>query len=89
MSSSVTSAAITAPFLAGDQRQHHVDRGRAAGAGEAVAVDLEQLLRRLDIRELLAEAVEVLPVDGAAMAVEQPCLGQDVGPVQTAPIETP
>ena len=33
------------PLLAGDERQHHVDRRRAARAGEACAVDLEQFLR--------------------------------------------
>src|SRR3546814_9836434 len=42
--------------LAGDDVQHHVDGGGAAGAGEAVAVDLEELAGPLDVREILAEA---------------------------------
>src|SRR3546814_5554929 len=57
--------------LAGDHVQHHVDGRGAAGAGEAVAVDLEQLAGHLDVGEVLAEAGQVLPVDGAAVAVEQ------------------
>ena len=38
-------------MLAGDQRQHHVERRSAAGAGEAVAVDLEQAAGDVELRE--------------------------------------
>src|SRR3546814_19990206 len=55
-----------------------VDGRGAAGAGEAVAVDLEQLAGHLDVGEVLAEAGQVLPVDGAAVAVEQAGPGEHV-----------
>src|SRR6202040_2015266 len=41
--------------------------------GEAVAVDLEELGGHLDLREILGEGGDVLPMDGAAIAVQQPC----------------
>ncbi len=65
--------------LAGDQRQHHVERRGAAGAGEAVAIDLEQAAGDVELGESLAEARQVLPMDGAAIAVEHPGLGQEMG----------
>ncbi len=61
-----------------DHVQHHVDRRGAAGTGEAVAVDLEQLRGHLDVGKILSEAGNVLPMDGAAVAVEQPGAGQDM-----------
>ena len=66
-------------MLAGDQRQHHVERRGAAGTGEAVAVDFEQPAGGVDLREGLGEARQVLPMDGAFVAVEQPGLGQHMG----------
>src|SRR3546814_12442464 len=44
----------------------------------SVAVDLEQLAGHLDVGEVLAEAGQVLPVDGAAVAVEQAGPGEHV-----------
>ena len=63
------------PVPAGDQLQHQVGRGGAAGGGVAVAVDDVDVRGELDLGEVLLEAVAVLPVDGAAAAVEQPRLG--------------
>ena len=60
----------------GDQMQHHVERRRAAGAGEAVPIDDEEAALDLDLGEALAKAVEALPMGGRAMAVEQPGPGQ-------------
>ena len=57
--------------LALDQVQHQVERRHAAGAGEAVAVDAEELVAQLDARKLLAQRREILPVDGRAVAIEQ------------------
>ena len=54
-----------------DPVQHQVERRGAARAGEAVAVDLVQVRGDRDLGERLEEARQVLPVDGAAMAVEQ------------------
>src|SRR5690606_7599172 len=42
------------------------------------AVDLEQLAGDIEIREVLAEAIQVLPVDGAAETVEQAGPGEQV-----------
>ena len=66
------------PMLAGDQGQHHVERRGAAGTGEAVAVDFEQAAGGLDFREGFREAGQVLPVDGAFIAVEQAGFGQQM-----------
>src|SRR5690606_19107354 len=60
-----------------DDLQHEVDRGGDAGAGVTLAVDLVDVSRTLDFREALAEACPVLPVDGAAVAVELAGFGQD------------
>ena len=65
-------------MLAGNQRQHHVERGGAAGAGEAVTVDLEQTAGGFDFRKGLGEAGQILPVDGAFVAVEQAGFGQNM-----------
>ena len=66
------------PELPGDQGQHHVDRGRAARAGEARPVELEQLLGHVEPGELFAQRILVLPMDRAAVTVEQARLGQDI-----------
>jgi hypothetical protein len=58
--------------------EHEVQRRDAAGTGVAVTVDLEQLLRDDDLGKFLAEAGDVLPVDGAAVSVEEPGAGQRV-----------
>ena len=71
MHCSETLAASSSPCCQRDPVQHQVERRGAARAGEAVAVDLEQVGGHLDLGELLDEAGQVLPVDGAAMAVEQ------------------
>src|SRR3954466_21075 len=60
------------PVLRGNQIQHQVERSRAARAGEPVAVDLEQFGGDLDLWELLAKRGEALPMNGAAIAIEQP-----------------
>src|SRR5439155_24213262 len=65
--------------LAGDERQHHVECRGSACRGEAVAVDLEQAAGRIDFRESFGEAREVLPMNGAAITVEDSSLGQDMG----------
>src|SRR3954452_24241884 len=57
-------------MLPPDQVQHHIKRRRATRAGEAVAVDLEQLIRNLDTGEFLDEAGDVLPVNRTAVAFE-------------------
>ena len=55
-----------------DQVQHHVERGGAAGAGDACAVDLEQVIGDVELGKLLAQPVDILPVDGAAPVFERP-----------------
>eukprot|EP01136_Pigoraptor_vietnamica_P006590 Opistho-1_new@39680 len=62
-----------------DQRQHQVERRDAAGAGEPVAVDDEQVLGERNLGELLADRREVLPVDGGAVAVEEARFGEREG----------
>src|SRR3546814_4273382 len=62
----------------GDQAQHHVERGGAAGAGQPRPVDLEQLAGDVEVGKILAEGVAVLPVHGAAEAVEQASPGKQI-----------
>lgn len=60
----------------GDQVEHQVDGGGAAGRGDARAVDLEQFLGHGQLRVGLLEGVDGFPVQGCATPVEQPGLGQ-------------
>lgn len=64
--------------IGADDLQHQVDRGRAARAGVALAVDLEHVAGALDLGEFFLKAGAVLPVDGAAEPVELAGFGQDV-----------
>ena len=59
-----------------DDFQHQVDGRRAAGAGVALAVDLENIAGAFNVREFLAEGGAVFPMDRAAVAVHQPGVGQ-------------
>jgi hypothetical protein len=54
---------------------NHVHRRLTAGAGDSVAVDQEQVIGYHDFGKILAQAGDVFPVDGAAVAVQQsrPC----------------
>ena len=65
--------------ILGDDLQHHVDRGGAAGGGHAVAIHDENRFRQLHLLELLKEAVLVFPVDGCTLAIEKAGLGDRVG----------
>jgi hypothetical protein len=58
--------------IVADELQHHVERRRAAGAGEDVLVDLEQVGKHVGLRERFREARQVLPVDGAALVGQEP-----------------
>ena len=60
------------------EAQHQVERGRAAGAGEAATVYLEKLSRCIQVGEVLAEAGQVFPMDGAAIAVKQSGFGKGI-----------
>ena len=73
----------------GDPVQHQVQRGRPAGAGEAVAVDLVEIGGDRNVRERLDEARQVLPVDRAAVAIEQAARASTCAPVHRAPIGAP
>ena len=59
--------------------QHQVEGRRAAGAGQPVAVDLEQVGGDIDLGKLLDEARQVLPMDGALVAVQQSRPREQVG----------
>jgi hypothetical protein len=75
--------------IVGDDRQHHVERRGAAGAGVDVAVDLEQVGIDADLREGFLEAGQVFPVDGAALVLSRPAAPSVWAAVQSAPIFTP
>ena len=78
MNCSEISCETRAPSFCLDQVQHQVQRRDAAGAGEAVAVDAEELVAQLDARKFLAQRREVLPVDGGAVVIQQPRLGERI-----------
>jgi hypothetical protein len=61
-----------------DQRVHHVERGDAAGAGEAVAIDLEQGVTEMEKGKGLRKGRDVLPVDRASVSIEQARLGEKI-----------
>jgi hypothetical protein len=61
---------------AGDQVAHEVESRDPAGAGDAVAIDDVELLADGDIRILVAEHGRRLPMQGDAIAVQQPGLGE-------------
>ena len=63
----------------GDQVEHQVDGGRTAGAGDAAAIDLEQLLGHGELWIRFLEGVDGFPVQGQAVAVEQAGFGEDAG----------
>ncbi len=63
----------------GDQVQHHVQRGGAAGTGHPGAVHLEQIIGDLQLGKFLGEAVDILPMNGAAPLVEKAGSRHDIG----------
>ncbi len=62
-----------------DQAQHHVERRHAAGAGDAVPVDGENVRRHLDVRKLFSQRPQIFPVDRAASAVQQVVAREKIG----------
>src|SRR3546814_6992471 len=56
---------------AGDQVQHHVHGRGAAAAAQALAVDAIQVAAHIDVGEFLREGAHRIPMDGAAVAIEQ------------------
>src|SRR6218665_2893748 len=87
MSSSIRSIAALPPpsdggwaaMRAGDEFQHQVHGRRAAGAGQAVAVDAVKVAADLDGRELVGQRSQGFPVYRATPPVEQPGPRQDHG----------
>ena len=65
--------------VAADQVEHQVEGGDAAGAGDPLALDLEQRADHLDVGIALLEGRHVLPVQRAAPAREQAGAGQQIG----------
>ena len=65
-------------MLGRDEMQHHVDRPGAAGAGEQRAILDENIVRHLQLREFLGERGDVLPVYGAATAVQNPAAREQI-----------
>jgi hypothetical protein len=67
---------IAGTVAAGNQVAHEVEGCDAAGAGDAVAVDDIELLADGDVRILVAEHGRRFPMQGDAIAFEQPGLGE-------------
>ena len=59
-----------------EQHQHQVHRADAPAAGVAIPVDLDQPVGHCERRETLDQRVAVLPMDGAAITLQQPRLGK-------------
>jgi len=66
-------------FALGNEVEHHVERGRASGARTAIAVDDKNVRSRADARKFLGECREALPVQRAAVDVEQTRAREHVG----------
>ena len=69
-----------AAMIALDERNHHVERGDSARAGDAVAVDLEQRRRDGNVRKSFAKGWLMLPMQRHPAPVEQTGASEDVGP---------
>src|SRR5215469_6026813 len=65
--------------LRGNDLQHHVESRDAARAGKTVPVDFKKSGSDLQAREGLGEAWQILPMDGAAITVEQSRAGEKIG----------
>ena len=67
-----------AAMIALDQRDHHVEGRDAAGAGDPVAVDLEQRGRHGDVGKVFAEGWLMLPMERHAAVIEKSGAGENV-----------
>jgi hypothetical protein len=61
-----------------DEMQHQIQRGGRAAGGDPVAVDDEAVRNYSDARKFFLEGVELLPVNGGAIAVQQTGAGQQM-----------
>src|SRR6476620_3409597 len=73
-----------AAVVALDQGDHHVERRDASGAGDPVAVDLEQRGRDGDIREIFAEGWLMLPMERDAATGAKSGAGEEAGSARDA-----
>ena len=62
-----------------DEVQHQVEGGGAARARDALAVDLEQVGGDLESGKIFGQGLDVLPVDGAPVAIEHAGPGEQPG----------
>ena len=78
MNCSEISCETCAPSLRLHQVQHQIQRRDPARAGEAVAVDAEELVAEVDTRKLLAQRREIFPVNRRAVAIQESRLGERI-----------
>lgn len=67
------------PLPLGDELQHHVERRDPAGTGHSASIDHIELFDHLELGILLSKEFQCFPMDGDAVAVEQPSLGERKG----------
>ena len=71
MNCSDTRCEIRGPELRLDEIQHQIERRRAARAGEAIAIDGEQLIADEHPGKLLAQGRQIFPVDGRPKIIQE------------------
>jgi hypothetical protein len=65
--------------VSGDEVEHQIERRGAPRAGQPAPIDLEQIGAHVDVGQLLHEPRQILPMDRAAMTVQEARPGQQVG----------
>jgi len=68
------------PVLGGDFLQHHIQACNATSTGKTVPVNFKQFRPHVQVWIFFRKTVQVFPVDGAAIAVQQARMGQYMGP---------
>ena len=60
-----------------DEMEHQVKRCRSSRAGETIAINLEKAARYSERGIIFRKGLYLLPMDGSAIAVQQPGIGQN------------
>ena len=60
-----------------DDMQHHLDRRRRPAGGHATLRDGEAIRAAVNVGEAGGEVLQIFPMGGGGMAVQQPGFGQE------------
>ena len=66
-------------MMQADQVHDHMHRDIAAGAGDAIPVKRKEVVIAIHQWELFLQCCQALPVRTAAVTIQKPCLGEQIG----------